>query len=155
MSPLAWQLPALTARRCLIHEPEVTPMFQNLPPDDSDYKKVIKSLHTKSVEATIQSYIPSKVLNSRPPEINPSESSLSRKERSRLAQLRSGYSPILQSYCNTIDNSVPDRCPLCNQTPHNTLHLFNCRANPTELNVNDLWTKPVQVAAFLNLDEPD
>ena len=45
----------------LIHEPEVTPMFQNLPPDDSDYKKVLKSLHTKSVKATIQSYIPSSV----------------------------------------------------------------------------------------------
>ena len=130
-------LPNLT-NSLLIHKGEVTPIFQNLPPDDSDYKKVLKSLHTKSVEATIQSYIPSKVLNSRLPEINPSESSLSQKERSRLAQFRSGYSPILQSYCNTINNSVPDRCPLCIQTPHNTLHLFNCRANPTELNVNDM-----------------
>ena len=78
--------------------------FQNLQPDDSDYKKVLKALHTKSVDAAIQSYIPSKVLNSRSPEINPSESSLSRKEI------------LLQHYRQFCPRQMPTMQP----DPHNT-----------------------------------
>jgi hypothetical protein len=123
--------------------------------DQPTYKTVIKSLHTSSVQEVIGSYIPNKVLNSRPPEINKSEALLSRRERSRLSQLRSGYSPVLNSYLSRIDSSIPNICPLCSQSPHDTLHLFNCDANPTELNVTDLWTRPTLAADFLKLKDPD
>ena len=54
-----------------------------------------------------------------------------------------------------IDESVTDACPLCNFTPHDTAHLFNCPENRTDLEVIDLWTKPTQVATFLNVTEEE
>ena len=36
--------------------------------------------------------------------------------------------------------------------PHNTVHLFNCRRNPTNLTEMDLWTNPKEAAEFLQLD---
>ena len=70
-----------------------------------------------------------------------------------LSQLRSGYSRKLNSYKHRIDQNINDKCPECNGTPHDSKHLFNCPSNPTDLQVVDLWTKPVLAANFLKLDE--
>ena len=119
------------------------------------HKQVLRDLHTEAVEDTLTNLEPNKVLNTRPPEIDKEEQSLSRRARSELARLRSGYSRRLMSYMSRIDEEVQDNCPLCNSTPHDTAHLFSCSANPTELTVTDLWTKPKKAAEFLQLDEDD
>ncbi len=68
--------------------------------------------------------------------------------RKLLSQLRSGYSRLLNSYLHRIDDNIEDKCPLCNQTPHDTVDLFNCPNNPTHLTVLSLWTQPVLAKKF-------
>ena len=115
-------------------------------------KHVLQSLHSEAVTAALDNLGPNKVLGDRPPEINKEEEQLSRKARTELARLRAGYSRNLMSYMSSIDEEVQDKCPKCNATPHNTVHLFNCRMDPTNLTATDLWTKPKEVAEFLQLD---
>ena len=81
-----------------------------------------------------------------PPDINKEEMTLSRKSRSRLAQLRSGF--ILSSYRNICDPEIENTCPNCQRSSHDTQHLFNCEKNPTHLTTLDLWKKPIQAANF-------
>ena len=69
-----------------------------------------------------------------------------------LAQLRSGYSPFLQSYLHRLDESTPETCPQCNSETHTTGHLFRCSANPTTLTPHALWENPIEAAVFLQLD---
>ena len=42
-----------------------------------------------------------------------------------------------------------------NQIPHDTEHLFNCSANPTDLTIYDLWNNPKEVIDFLDVDEDE
>jgi hypothetical protein len=109
-------------------------------------------IHTRSVEATINSYEPSKVLGRTPPPINKEELKLSRKARATLSQLRSGYSKMLNEYNHRIDNSIPNECPECSETPHNVEHLFNCPSRPTNLTMESLWHEPQRTAIFLKLE---
>ena len=118
-----------------------------------DLKKKQKILHTKAVTDTINSYIPNKVLNLKPPEISQKEESLSRNSRVVLTQLRSGYSRVLNSYLHRINEEIEDKCPDCITSPHTTDQLFNCQMKPTSLTPTDLWTNPDLVASFLDLDE--
>ena len=135
----------------LTHEQDVKAQF-NQPPSITEYKKVIKNLHTSAVQKVIATQADNKVLNRRPPPIKSTEKSLSRRARSYLAQLRSGYSRKLKSYLHRIDEQIEDKCPSCFTTPHTTHHLFNCNENPTDLDVESLWTKPCEAAEFLHLD---
>ena len=120
-----------------------------------EYKRNNKKIHSDSVAATIRSYPPNKVLNSKPPELNIEEKQLPRTTRTTLAQLRSGYSPYLNSYLHRINRSDTDQCPKCNRAAHTTNHLFECTENPTQLQPSDLWTNPRQVAEFLELPIPE
>ena len=137
-----------------LYESNVKEEYQCDPPTNSDYKKVLKTIHSKSVKTTIDSYPPNKVLNSKPPDINNSEQELDRNVRVELSRLRSGYSRLLNSYMSRIDPSIQDVCPRCDLSPHNTQHLFNCPRNPTTLTKTDLWTRPKLAAEFLQLDDP-
>lgn len=111
-----------------------------------------KIVHTESVQATITSYGPSKVLGAQPPPVDITELTLNRSVRSTLAQLRSGYCKLLQSYQARIHGQADlDRCPDCGATPHDVSHLFNCTSNPTTYTTLDLWNQPVGVAGFLRL----
>ena len=47
--------------------------------------------------------------------------------------------------------NIEDMCPNCGQSPHDTVHLFNCPSNQTELSVTDFWKKTVHAAVFLGL----
>ena len=58
----------------------------------------------------------------------------------------------LNSYLSRVNPEVIDCCPSCQGTPHNTQHLFDCPANPTDCTPTMLWTHPVAIAAFLGLD---
>ena len=111
-----------------------------------NHKERQKAIHTREVGLTLANYPPNRVLYRKPPEINREEENLSRIVRTRLARLRSGFCRSLNSYLSRIDESVTNTCPLCNATPHDTAHLFNCPENPTDLEVIDLWTRPAQVA---------
>ena len=118
-----------------------------------DLKKKQKILHTKAVTYTIDSYIPNKVLDQKPPAVSKKEENLSRNSRVLLSQLRSGYSRMLNSYLHRINDEIEDKCPKCNTSPHTTEHLFNCPMNPTNITPTDLWTNPDLVASFLDLEE--
>ena len=124
-----------------------------LPVNKDDLKAKIRVIHTRGVQKALAQYPPNKVLQRNPPEVNSEEISLHRMTRSKLSQLRSGYSRLLNSYLHKIEEKDDDRCHLCNQSPHNTTHLFNCPNNPTKLDVLSLWTRPTLAANFLSLDE--
>ena len=128
---------------------------QRLQISKEEYKRQNKKIHSDTVNATIGDYPPNKVLETIPPEINQNEKLLPRTTRTTLAQLRSSYSPYLKSYLHRINRSDTDNCPLCNRAAHTTSHLFECTANPTDLEPSDLWTNPLKVAEFLNLPIPE
>jgi hypothetical protein len=119
--------------------------------DNTQYKILLKTIHTESVSATITAQENNPTLGRPPPEIDKAEKDLPRKTRSTLSQLRSGYSSMLNSYLARIRDDVQDICPDCNISPHTTLHLFDCPSKPTNLTVTDLWTKPKEAARFLGL----
>ena len=133
--------------------PIVANLYTTTEPSTSEYKLTTKIIHTTSVKDTMESYKPNKVLNTTPPMIDQSEQTLTRKARSELARLRSGYSRNLNYYMSRLDPDVQDECPHCKSSPHNTQHLFNCSSNPTELTILDLWTRPTLAAEFLKLDD--
>ena len=92
-----------------------------------------------------------RVLEAQAPPIAESERTLQRETRSRLDQLRSAFSPLLNSYMNRIDDKIENRCPDCSAQGHDTRHLFNCKMKKTTLNVESLWRDPVTAANFLKL----
>ena len=64
-----------------IFKEEVTSKFQS----DLTYKETLKSLHTDSVKKAADNYDKNRDLDAQPPEINPEELTLSRRERVELA----------------------------------------------------------------------
>lgn len=119
--------------------------------DDPTYKRGLKQIHTNAVQTVLNEYSPNKILGVAPPKIAIEEEDLPRSTRCTLAQLRSGWSRMLQSYLHRLDSEVPDNCPECGSAPHNVDHLFVCPRNPTNLTKEDLWLRPRAVADFLNL----
>jgi hypothetical protein len=117
----------------------------------NEYKFLLKTMHTDTVTDSIATNSFNTVLQANAPPIHKSELTLTRKARTTLAQLRSGYSTYLNSYMARIDSSTLDICPHCTSHPHSTHHLFTCPATPTHLTVNSLWQDPVGSATFLSL----
>ncbi|KAL1449728.1 hypothetical protein WDU94_002208 [Cyamophila willieti] len=77
------------------------------------------------------------------------------KVRATLAQLRSGWCILLQSYKARINPAEDDKCPQCKTAVHTVNHLFACPAYPTTLTPESLWADPSGVAAFLKLNEEE
>ena len=135
--------------------PLVAPFLTNgsLPADA--FKETLDSLHTSAVQRTISSRPPNRVLQEPAPPVSEEELSLSRPYRTTLAQLRSSFSPVLNSYLERIGRSPDNLCPSCRGAPHTTAHLFSCPSHPTSLVVLDLWDRPCAVAELLpTLDLP-
>ena len=130
------------------HQDSIEPLLTNT---EGWYKSGIKSIHTTAVSNTINGYEPSKVLQRIPPVISPDERRLPRSTRTTLAQLRSGYCPLLTSYMSRLDPSFKNECPLCESQPHDTAHLFSCPQRPTTLEATSLRENPIEAAQFLNL----
>ena len=42
--------------------------------------------------------------------------------------------------------------PDCGSTPHDTPHLFNCLAKPTDLIIRDSWADPLAVENYVGLE---
>ena len=95
----------------------------------NDRKTTLQALHTVSVVNAIQCHERNVMLDDRPSFISSSEKELTRKERSTLAQLRSGYCRLLGSYKSRIKKDVSlNVCADCGTTPHDVKHLFVCPA---------------------------
>ena len=122
--------------------PNLTPYLTRgtVPPDH--YKHIIQSLHTTAVTSAIAARAPNRVLNTPPPPISDEETSLPRRSRSVLSQLRSGFCSALNSYLELVGRAPSNLCPSCHTAPHTTAHLFSCPAHPTPLRVEDLWDQP-------------
>ena len=83
--------------------------------------------------------------------ISNSEKKLTRKERSTLAQLRSGYCILLGSYKSRIKKDANlDVCANCGTTPHDVKHLFICPAHSTTLILSDA----VRELSYLEARDP-
>ena len=93
---------------------------------------------------SIHSRTDSKQLGTPPPKI--AEQTVPRIARIRLPQLRTEYCPLLNFYLSRICNNVDNRCPKCDVAPHDVNHIFNCSKNTTDLQLIDLWERPVEVA---------
>ena len=134
------------------HRNTVEPMVVN-----SDRKATLQALHTAAVVNAVQCHERNVVLDGRPPPISKSEKELTRKERSTLAQLRSGYCRLLGSYKSRIKDANLDVCADCGTTPPNVKHLFVCPAHPTTLIPSDLWSRPtdaVRELSYLEARDP-
>ncbi|KAL1447255.1 hypothetical protein WDU94_002708, partial [Cyamophila willieti] len=115
----------------------------NSPLCQDTYKPLMQQIHQDTVTTCLGNYSPNRVLHTNtPPEIDVSEKLLPRHNRVILAQLRSGWCYLLQNYKAKIDRTgtVDSRCPKCRTSEHNVIHLFNCPANPTHLEPEDLWS---------------
>ena len=76
--------------------------------------------------------------------INKAVKYLTRKERATLAQLKSGYCKLLDSYKSRIKKDASlNICADCGQMPYDVTHLFACPTHPTTLILSDLWNKPM------------
>jgi hypothetical protein len=126
------------------------PTSDNVTAKETEINK--KLIHTSVVQSYLNTRTKNKILNDIPPKINPEEESLPRKTRRTLSQLRTGKSPILNSYKHKIDpvSNTSSLCPLCKQHDHTTEHIFTCTQIQTTLGVRDLWDDPVGVAALLD-----
>jgi len=133
---------------------QIEPIADLIPNDWGDpnaLKTALNILHQRIVSTSLSHMSNNRVLNCRPPPIDNSEKSLPRETRTTLAQLRSGWSVTLMSYNARINIGTSDACPVCQNSPHDTPHLFNCPSNPTNLTVIDLWSRPIEAAHFLQL----
>ena len=119
------------------------------------YRAGLKSIHQTGLTEVLQSYQPNIVLGGYPPPINTLERNLPRSTRCTLAQLRSGYSLLINSYKSKIDPDTVDSCPDCAASPHSTSHLFDCPSNPTQVSAESLWRDPIAAAKLLRLEMGD
>ena len=135
------------------HRNTVEPMMV-----ENDRKATLQALHTAAVVKAVQCHERNVVLDGRPPPISNSEKELTRKERSTLAQLRSGYCILLGSYKSRIKRDANlDVSADCGSTPHDVKHLFVCPAHPTTLIPSDLWSRPtdaVRELSYLEARDP-
>ena len=113
-----------------------------------DRKATLQAIHTKTANQDVNSQRRNVVLDDRPPLINISEKELTRKERTTLAQLRSGHCGLLGSYKSRISKDAS--LDVCIKTPHDVKHLFNCPAHPTTMRPSDLWNRPVDAIRELS-----
>ena len=97
-----------------------------------DRKATLRAIHTSAVNQAVNRQEVNVVLDDRPPLINNSEKDLDRKERTTLAQLRSGHCRLLGSNKSRINKDARLNVRAdCGRTPHDVKHLFNCPAHPT------------------------
>ena len=128
---------------------DVSPFLVNGVIVPYQYPAVISSLHTQAVRDSITNLGENHLLQSVPLPIDDSETALNRRERTTLAQLRTGDCSNLKDYQMRIGKSDNALCPECKFKRHSVPHLFNCDAVPTVLNVSDLWCHPIAVVNHL------
>ena len=119
-----------------------------------DRKETLQAIQTMAVNQAVTSLRRNVVLDYRPPLINISEKELTWKERTTVAQIRSGHCRLLGSYKSRISKDASlNVCADCGKTPHNVKHLFNCPAQPTIMTPSGLWNRPVDAIRELSYVE--
>ena len=113
-----------------------------------DRKATLQAIHTMTVNQAVTSLRRNVVLDDRPPLINISEKELTRRERTTLSQLRSGYCRLLGPYKSRISKDAS--LDVGGKTPHDVKHLFNCSAHPMTMTPSDLWNRPVDAIRELS-----
>ena len=106
----------------------ITPMTTRDPPK----RRIKETLFTRH-RSTVESLMIAKDWKATLQAIHTiSEKELTRRERTTLAQLRSGDCILLDSYKSIISKGASlDVCADCGKAPHDVKHLFNCPAHPT------------------------
>ena len=97
--------------------------------DGKPYRKAtLQALHTNTVDKAVKCHERNGMLDGRPPPISSAKKELTRKERSTLAQLRSGHCRLLGSYKSRIkkDTSL-NVCADSGTTLHDDKHIFVSR----------------------------
>ena len=131
---------------------------QWIPPTatQENVKQTKRDIHTNITRDSIARMECCRLTNALPPEIDPGEASLSRKIRTDLARLRSSWHPSLASYLHRIQKRPDALCPKCGLGEETVTHyLLFCPAHslPRErhsiTSLEQLWTKPLQVAAYI------
>ena len=108
----------------------------------NDRKATLQALHTDAVDKAVKSHERNVVLDGWPSPISSSEKDLTRKERTTLAQLISGYCRLLGSYKSRIQ----------------VKHFFVCPAHPTTMLPSFLWSRPtdaVRELSYIEARDPD
>ena len=96
-------------------------------------RRNLKHIHTTITRQYVSSGKNNEVTNTAPNDIHSSEQTLPRHMRTKLAQLRTDKSPLLQGYLHTVNpNTYTPQCPLYLFQTHDTNHLFNCSQLPTQ-----------------------
>lgn len=108
-----------------------------------------QAIHTSIIEEHLHNLLHNPLIQAQPPKIHPSEKTLSREARRRLAQLRAQKIPLLQEYLHNIGAEEDPSCPLYGHHSHNTAHIFEYLTVPTELSPIHLWHSPAEVADLL------
>ena len=122
-------------------DPDITP---------EECRANLRSIHTTITSQYLNSRNHNKVTNTTPLDIHPTEQTLPRHLRTRLAQLRTNKSPLLHSYLHKLNpNSHTPLCPLCSSHTHDTNHLFHCSNVPTQHHTTSLWNHPTEAAEVI------
>ena len=103
----------------------VAPFLTNGVLDPRVYKSALSALHSAAVSMSIDDLGSNYLIGCIPPAICDSEKSLLRRERTLLAQLRSGDCVGLQSYLMRIERAPDAICPECRFRWHTTAHFFD------------------------------
>ena len=117
----------------------------------NDRKATLQALHTDAVDKAVKCHERNVVLDGRPPPIGSAKKELTRKERSTLAQLRSGHCRHLGSYKSRIKKDANlNVCADCGTTPHDVKHLFVCPTHPTIIIPSELRSRPTDAVLELS-----
>ena len=101
-------------RRSLIgrFKPNIQQYLAEGPLRNTSCMSAISSIHQDADRTAIESSS-SKLLNGRPPPIATAEQTLPRKTRTMMAQLRNGYSRVLDQYMKRIYPTAHNHCHYC------------------------------------------
>ena len=130
-------------------------ILDSLPPAPKN-RSTISHIHTHLTTAALSNKPNNKILQEPPPPLTPIETSLPRRSRTTLSQLRSGKHPSLNTFKHLIDPTHSPNCPSCPNSKHTAEHIIlNCPALNSQrtthniTSLQDLWTAPLSTLNFL------
>ena len=82
-----------------------------------------------------------------PVKVDELEEGMTRKERRIVAQMRSGYCPLLNDYKARIDNSQTELCRKCQVETETVRHFQRCQLDEE---IRTLWEDPKRITSKMN-----